>query len=49
MCWHLQDPEFFEFLKSQEADLLDFNESDIDSDVEAELDDEEPVEASKFN
>lgn len=32
-----QDPEFYEFLKNEEADLLNFN----DSDGEDEQDDEE--------
>lgn len=27
-----KDPEFFKFLKEQEADLLEFNESDYEAD-----------------
>lgn len=29
-CWHLQDPEFYEFLKEHDKELLDFDEEDLD-------------------
>lgn len=28
--WHLQDPEFYEFLKEHDKELLDFYEEDLD-------------------
>ncbi|XP_068637066.1 nucleolar complex-associated protein 2 [Aristolochia californica] len=33
-----KDPEFYEFLKEQDKELLDFNDEDIPDDSEAELD-----------
>ncbi|KAI6172045.1 hypothetical protein M3Y98_00929500 [Aphelenchoides besseyi] len=35
------DPEFYKFLKDEEADLLDFNDSDIEEEVDGDLSDEE--------
>lgn len=39
-----KDPEFFKFLKENDKELLDFNDSDTGSEVESDDDDDDDVE-----